>query len=136
MSPDTVFSITSSTAMAGWLLLILAPRWPALIAFIRFGLIGALSLRTRGLYFIMITLAFAQLVFYVSAGLEAYGADDGLNISRSRFPGLIDLRVKTGEPGGEHKETLATASRAAFSITASVGAGSWLRTRSQPFSAR
>lgn len=44
MSADTVFSITSSTAMAGWLLLILAPRWPALIAFIRFGLIGALSL--------------------------------------------------------------------------------------------
>lgn len=44
MSPDTVFSITSSTAMAGWLLLILAPRWSALIAFIRFGLIGALSL--------------------------------------------------------------------------------------------
>ncbi|PLK69385.1 DUF4281 domain-containing protein [Rhizobium sp. TH135] len=44
MSPDTVFSITSSTAMAGWLLLILAPRWRALIAFIRFGLIGALSL--------------------------------------------------------------------------------------------
>jgi hypothetical protein len=44
MSADTVFSITSSTAMAGWLLLILAPRWPALIAFIRLGLIGALSL--------------------------------------------------------------------------------------------
>ena len=30
-------------------------------------------------------------------------------------PGLIDLRVKTGEPGAEQKETLATASRAAVS---------------------
>ncbi len=71
-------------------------QWPVGIvaAALWAALIGALSLRTRGLYFIMITLAFAQLVYYVSAGLEAYGADDGLNISRSRFPGLIDLRDK------------------------------------------
>ncbi|MBU2326629.1 MAG: DUF4281 domain-containing protein [Alphaproteobacteria bacterium] len=52
MSPDTVFSTTSSTAMAGWLLLILAPRWPALIGFIRFGLIGALSLTYAVLIFV------------------------------------------------------------------------------------
>ncbi|MDP1839082.1 MAG: branched-chain amino acid ABC transporter permease, partial [Reyranella sp.] len=66
---------------SGWL------QWPVAIAasVLWAALVGALSLRTRGLYFIMITLAFAQLVFYVSAGLEAYGADDGLNISRSRF---------------------------------------------------
>ena len=32
--------------------------------------------------------------YYVSAGLEVYGGDDGLNISRSRFPDLIDLRDK------------------------------------------
>lgn len=44
MSAATVFSLASSTAMAGWLLLIFAPRWGALIAFIRFGLIGVLSL--------------------------------------------------------------------------------------------
>ena len=75
---------------SGWI------QWPvALIAATLWAaLIGALSLRTRGLYFIMITLAFAQLVYYVGGGLEAYGADDGLNISRSRFPGLIDLRDK------------------------------------------
>ncbi|MCJ8239647.1 ABA4-like family protein [Peteryoungia algae] len=52
MSPDTVFSTTSSTAMAGWLLLILAPRWPALIGFIRCGLIGALSLTYAVLIFV------------------------------------------------------------------------------------
>ncbi|MCW5745461.1 MAG: branched-chain amino acid ABC transporter permease [Alphaproteobacteria bacterium] len=55
--------------------------------------IGALSLRTRGVYFIMITLAFAQLLYYVAVGLEAYGADDGLTIGRrSDFAGLIPIR--------------------------------------------
>lgn len=52
MSPDTVFSLASSAAMAGWLLLILAPRWAALVAFIRFGLIGALSLTYAVLIFV------------------------------------------------------------------------------------
>jgi len=75
---------------SGWI------QWPvAIFASALWALVvGALSLRTRGLYFIMITLAFAQLVYYVGVGLEAYGADDGLNIGRSRFPGLIDLRDK------------------------------------------
>ncbi|MBS0223544.1 MAG: branched-chain amino acid ABC transporter permease [Proteobacteria bacterium] len=75
---------------SGWL------QWPVaiLVAVVWATLIGALSLRTRGVYFIMITLAFAQLVYYLSSGLAAYGGDDGLNISRSRFPGLIDLRDK------------------------------------------
>lgn len=75
---------------SGWV------QWPvALLAATAWAaLVGALSLRTRGLYFIMITLAFAQLVYYIGGGLEAYGADDGLNISRSRFDGVIDLRDK------------------------------------------
>jgi len=42
----------------------------------------------------MITLAFAQLVYSLGSGLEMYGGDDGLNISRSRFDGLIELRDK------------------------------------------
>jgi branched-chain amino acid transport system permease protein len=54
--------------------------------------IGALSLRTRGVYFIMITLAFAQMAFYVASGLARYGGDDGLTIyRRSDFAGLVNL---------------------------------------------
>ena len=48
--------------------------------------IGAISLRTRGVYFIMITLAFAQMVFYLVNSVKAYGGDEGLNITqRSQF---------------------------------------------------
>jgi branched-chain amino acid transport system permease protein len=54
--------------------------------------IGALSLRTRGVYFIMITLAFAQMAYYVASGLSRYGGDDGLTVyKRSDFGGLINL---------------------------------------------
>ncbi|MBV9533558.1 MAG: branched-chain amino acid ABC transporter permease, partial [Bradyrhizobium sp.] len=54
--------------------------------------IGALSLRTRGVYFIMITLAFAQMAYYVASGLARYGGDDGLTIyNRSDFAGLVNL---------------------------------------------
>ena len=57
--------------------------------------IGAISLRTRGVYFIMITLAFAQMVFYLLVSLKAWGGDDGLAlVSRSTF-GVIDLADDT-----------------------------------------
>lgn len=52
MSHDQVFSLASSTAMVGWLMLILLPRWPVLIAFLRYGLIGALSLTYAVLIFV------------------------------------------------------------------------------------
>ena len=73
-------------------------QWPlALIVSALFALvIGALSLRTRGVYFIMITLAFAQMIYYVGVGLSRYGGDDGLTIySRSQFGGLVNLSNKT-----------------------------------------
>ena len=69
-------------------------QWPvALAVSALFALvIGALSLRTRGVYFIMITLAFAQMAYYVASGLSRYGGDDGLTIyKRSDFGGLINL---------------------------------------------
>ena len=72
-------------------------QWPvalaasALFAFV----IGALSLRTRGVYFIMITLAFAQMAYYVVAGIARYGGDDGLTIDkRSQFFAPVNLSDK------------------------------------------
>jgi branched-chain amino acid transport system permease protein len=54
--------------------------------------IGAVSLRTAGMYFIMITLAFAQMLFYLAVSLKAYGGDDGLPIARRGSLGPIDLK--------------------------------------------
>ena len=73
-------------------------QWPlAILVSALFALlVGALSLRTRGVYFIMITLAFAQLVYYFGVGLDRYGADDGLSIRRrSQFAGLLNLSDRT-----------------------------------------
>ena len=51
--------------------------------------IGAISLRTSGVYFIMITLAFAQMIFYFAISWPSYGGQDGLSITlRNGFPGL------------------------------------------------
>ncbi|RST85682.1 branched-chain amino acid ABC transporter permease [Aquibium carbonis] len=54
--------------------------------------IGAISLRTAGVYFIMITLAFAQMIFYFAISWPAYGGEDGLSIFvRNQFPGVNTL---------------------------------------------
>jgi len=73
------------SALAAWPLAVAVSAACALV-------IGAVSLRTRGLYFIMITLAFAQMLYYFFVSLKAYGGEDGINLAaRSRLPGL-DLR--------------------------------------------
>lgn len=41
---------------------------------------GAISLRTRGVYFIMITLAFGQMAYFFMVSLSAYGGDDGITL--------------------------------------------------------
>ncbi|RDD60327.1 branched-chain amino acid ABC transporter permease [Ferruginivarius sediminum] len=72
----------TESALIAWPLAMLAA---GALAFV----IGLISLRTGGLYFIMITLAFAQMVYFFFVSLEPYGGDDGLSMwSRSRLPGL------------------------------------------------
>ena len=72
-------------------------QWPS--AILAAGLlalvIGVLSLRTAGVYFIMITLAFAQMLYFFFVSLPTYGGQDGLNLwERSTIPGL-DLYDET-----------------------------------------
>ena len=74
---------------SGWL------QWPVAIA--ASGLvalaIGAISIRTSGVYFIMITLAFTQMLYYLGISLAEFGGDDGMRLkAKSQFSGLIDLR--------------------------------------------
>jgi len=58
--------------------------------------IGAVSIRTSGVYFIMITLAFTQMLFYLGISLEEYGGDDGMRLAaRSQFLGVLDLGSPT-----------------------------------------
>ena len=69
--------------------------WPAavLVSALAAAAIGAISLHTRGVYFIMITLAFAQMIYYVFVSLKAYGGDDGLSLAARSQLGLgLDLK--------------------------------------------
>jgi branched-chain amino acid transport system permease protein len=66
--------------------------WPLAVACCGvLGLIsGYLALRTSGVQFIMITLAFAQLVFFLLISLQSYGGDDGLMMTRRNALPLLD----------------------------------------------
>lgn len=69
----------------GWFHLALALGVSAIFALVT----GAISLRTRGVHFIMITMAFSQMVYYALVSLEEYGGDDGLSVDlRSEIHGL------------------------------------------------
>ncbi|MDJ0826113.1 MAG: branched-chain amino acid ABC transporter permease [Rhodobacter sp.] len=64
--------------------------WPVAVAASALAalVIGVLSLRTSGVYFIMVTLAFAQMLFYFAISWPAYGGEDGLSFYvRNGFPG-------------------------------------------------
>jgi ABC-type multidrug transport system fused ATPase/permease subunit len=60
-------------------------------------LTGLICLRTSGIAFIMITLAFTQMFFYLATSLKYYGGDDGLPVSqRSDFYPLFSIQSNTG----------------------------------------
>ncbi|GGE62388.1 branched-chain amino acid transport system permease protein [Paenalcaligenes hominis] len=70
---------------AAWVVWPVAMALAALLACIT----GAISLRTKGVYFIMITLAFAQMIYYLFISLRQYGGEDGMNLyDYSSLPGL------------------------------------------------
>ncbi len=83
---DGAFTIEGTKSMPViWLVAALASGLAA-------WLIGALSLRTSGVYFIMITLAFGQMAYFFAISWPAYGGEDGLSIYvRNGFPGLNTL---------------------------------------------
>jgi branched-chain amino acid transport system permease protein len=53
--------------------------------------IGAVSLRTSGVSFIMITLAFAQMLYFLGISINAWGADDGMRLARRSQFGVVNL---------------------------------------------
>lgn len=70
----TVAVLAQAGLTSAWIAWPLAMGVAALLALA----VGAVSLRTRGVYFIMITLAFAQMLYYLVISFKAYGGDDGL----------------------------------------------------------
>lgn len=67
-------------------------------------IIGAISLRTSGLYFIMITLAFTQMLFFLGVSLEPFGGDDGMTVDQRSdfgFFTLADNAIKSADEGSD-----------------------------------
>jgi len=76
--------LTGSTN--AWIVWPLAIAVSALLAFV----FGAIALRTSGLYFIMITLAFAQMLYFVAVSAQPYGGADGLPLETAPTLGPLD----------------------------------------------
>lgn len=58
-------------------------------------LVGSICLRTSGIGFIMITLAFSQMFYFLMVSLTPFGGDEGLNIYESSNFGLFELSGST-----------------------------------------
>jgi len=84
----TVGVLAQAGISSAWVVWPVAMGVTALFALV----IGAISLRTQGVYFIMITLAFAQMLYYLAVSNKAYGGDDGLSLPGRSTAGFgLDL---------------------------------------------
>lgn len=72
---------------SGWIHLLVAVAAAATIGLV----VGLISLRTSGMAFIMITLAFAQMGYFLLVSLKQYGGDDGLPVAATSRFGAVDL---------------------------------------------
>lgn len=74
----------------------LAPEWGLLIGVLAStalgGLFGVVAIRRHGIYFAMITLALAQMVYFLCVQMPQTGGEEGLAVPRGMLFGLIDLR--------------------------------------------
>lgn len=87
-----VYAILSSYGLEnGWLHVVVALTACTTLAL----LIGSVCLRTKGMAFIMITLAFAQMFYYVAVSLKAFGGDEGMSLPRRSHFWLLDLTNDT-----------------------------------------
>lgn len=88
--------------------------WPAAVAVAALAALGVglVSLRTRGVYFIMITLAFAQMLYYLVLSLKNYGGDDGLPLNERSTLAPLNL----GDDTGFYLVTLACLAAALFAM--------------------
>lgn len=84
--PLVIAGFAWAGSINAWLVWPLAITVSALLALV----FGAIALRTSGLYFIMITLAFAQMLYFVAASATTYGGVDGLTLDKVPAMGSID----------------------------------------------
>jgi branched-chain amino acid transport system permease protein len=82
------YALVSSGYTNGLLHLVAAVAVSSVAAFV----IGMLSMRTRGIYFVMLTFAFAQMIFFVALGLRYFGGEDGISLPHhSKLGDLLNL---------------------------------------------
>jgi len=94
---------------SGWLHIAVALATTAIVA----AGVGWVALRTKGIAFIMITLAFAQLFYYVFVSLKMFGGDDGMSLKQ-----VSDFGVLTGSKTAIY-----------LSLSVTVGLALWLTHR-------